>query len=61
MLIFMFSSHIDYYRVLNRVPGAIQWVLVDCFVNSSVFMISEPAHLSLPSPFLFGNHKFLNL
>ena len=39
MLIFMFFSHIGYYKVLNRVPGAIQWVLMACFVNSSAFMI----------------------
>ena len=40
MFIFFFGffSYIG-YRVLSRVPCAIQWVLVDCFINSMVFPV----------------------
>ena len=31
-------SHIGYCRVLNRVPHAIQWVLLDYFIIRSVYM-----------------------
>ena len=31
MFSFRFSSHISYYRVLRRVPCAMQWVLADDF------------------------------
>ena len=31
-------SHIGYCRVLNRVPHAIQWVLLDYFIIRSVCM-----------------------
>ena len=32
---FRFSSHIGYYRILNRVPCAIQLTLVGYFIYSS--------------------------
>ena len=46
---FGFSSHISYSRVLSRVPCAVAWVLVDYFINSSVYMLTStclclPAH-----------------
>ena len=36
---FCFYSHIGYYGVLRRVPYALQWVLVDDFIKSSVCML----------------------
>ena len=44
-----FSSVIPYYKMLNIVPCAIQWVLV-----VYLFYI-----LSFPPHFPFGNYKFL--
>ena len=37
MFFFRFSSDISYYGVLRRVPCAMQWVLVDDFIKSSVY------------------------
>ena len=41
-------SHIGYWRVLNRVPHAIPWVLLDYFINRSVYMnqLTSPHPLS---------------
>ena len=33
------DSPIGYYKILNRVPCAIQWVLVDYFIYSNVYML----------------------
>ena len=46
---FGFSSCKGYYRVLSRVPCAIPWILVDYFINSSMYMLVStgsflPAH-----------------
>lgn len=43
------SSHIGYSRVLSRDPCAVAWVLVDYFINRSVYMLTSscsclPAH-----------------
>ena len=38
---FSFLSHIGHYRVLNRVPCAIQQVLIIYFIPSSVY-VSNP-------------------
>ena len=37
LFFFRFFSHLDYHRILSRVPCAIEWVFVDCFIYSSVF------------------------
>ena len=39
LLFFRFFSHIGSYRVLNKIPCAIQLVLVDYFIYSSVHML----------------------
>ena len=36
---FLFSAELGYYRELSRVPCAIQWILVDDFINSSLYML----------------------
>ena len=48
-LFFRFFSHIGHYRVLGRVPCAIQQVLIIYFIYSSVCM-SIPISQFIPSP-----------
>ena len=36
---FLFLAELDYHRELSRVPCAIQWILVDDFINSSLYML----------------------
>ena len=36
---FLFLAELGYYRELSRVPCAIQWILVDGFINSSLYML----------------------
>ena len=55
-LFFRFCSHIGQYRVLRRVPRAIQQVL------SYLFYIQQCVHITpnipiYPSPFYSGNYK----
>ena len=48
--------HISYYRVWNKCPCAIQWILVIYFINSSVHVLvwsnSEETHFSMPLIFI---------
>ena len=36
---FLFLAELGYYRELSRVLCAIQWILVDGFINSSLYML----------------------
>ena len=59
---FRFYSHVDYHRILCRVPCATQQVpigqsfhLPQCAYTYPKF----PVHLPRPPPVPFGNHKFV--
>ena len=54
LFVFRFFSHIDYNRVLSRVPGAIQSVLV-----GYLSLYVDPNLIYSPIPFTFSNHKFV--
>ena len=58
---FSFFSHIGYYRKLNRVPCALQWELVGYlfYIQQCVCINPKLLIYPSPSPFLFGNHKFV--
>ena len=51
---FVCFSHIVYWRVLTRVPHAIEWVLLDYFIIRSVYMNQLTSH-----PFSFLVTMFL--
>ena len=36
---FLFLAKLGYYRELSRIPCAIQWILVDDFINSSLYVL----------------------
>ena len=59
LIFFRLFSHIDYYRILSRVPCAIQKVLVVYlfYIQYCVYMFVNPKLLIYPSPqrFPFGN------
>ena len=57
-LFFRFSSHIGHYRVLSRVPCAIQEVLTSYLFCMVYICQSQSPNLSLPPTFPLGNHKF---
>ena len=58
LLFFKFFSHVDHYRVLSRVPCAMQWVLISyLFYNSnqlvssvsqSCLILCDPMNCSIP-------------
>ena len=54
-------SRIDHYRVLSRVPCAIQQVLISYLFYIQQCLYVTPNLLIYPSPrpFSFGNHKFV--
>ena len=60
-LFFRVFSHIGHYRVLSRVPRAIQKVLIVTYIIHSIAYVSIPVS-PYPSPlpaFSPGNHKFV--
>ena len=53
---FRFFSHVSYYRMLNTIPRAIQWVLVVYLFYIRWWAYGNPILLIYPyPPFFFGN------
>ena len=57
-LFFRFFSHVVYYRILSRVPCAIQQVLVDYLFYIQQFVYVKPELLIYPSPKYGTLHEF---
>ena len=53
MFFFSFIPHVGHYRMLSRVPCALQWVLVGYFINTSVSVILMLLISPCPQTFIF--------
>ena len=59
---FRFFSHVDYHRILGRVPCAVQQVPIGQPFHIPQYAYANPktsVHPSPPTPVPFGNHQFV--